>query len=117
MPFVVGPMGVGVDAERSNGLVIGDERAPAEGAGSENGFNAQLAGFNREVFTNEDRLASADNVFGEVIPGGTRVHRLAITADHFQIEIVGVADRVRGRNIKILDVAEAAQIFPTFTWE
>src|SRR5258708_305192 len=117
MPFVVGPIVVGVDAERSNGLVIGDERDSAEGAGSENGFNAQLAGFNREIFTNEDRLASADNVFGEVIPGGTRVHGLALTANHFEIEIDGVADRVRGSNIKIFDVEEAAQLFPNFDEE
>src|SRR5258708_34991914 len=117
MAFIVGALVAGVDAGRSNGLVMGAERHSTEGAGSETGFNAQLAGFNSEIFADEDRLASADDVFGEVIPGGTRVHGLALTANHFEIEIDSVADRARGRNIKIFDIEEAAQRLPDFVGE
>src|SRR5258708_12553265 len=58
-----------------------------------------------------------DDGFGEVIPGGKRVHGLAFTANQFEIEIDGVADRVRGSNIKIFDIEEAAQLFPDFDEE
>jgi len=45
------------------------------------------------------------------------VHGLALSANHFEIEIDGVADRVRGSNIKIFDIEEAAQLFPDFDEE
>jgi hypothetical protein len=52
-----------------------------------------------------------------VIPGGTRVHGAALTAKHFKFKIDGVADRVRGSDIEVINVEEAAELFPDFQEE
>jgi hypothetical protein len=45
------------------------------------------------------------------------VHGLALVANHFEIEIDGVADRIRGSDKEIFDVEEAAELFPNFAEE
>jgi hypothetical protein len=42
------------------------------------------------------------------------MHGLALAANHFEIEIDGVADRVRRSDIEIFDVEKAAELFPDF---
>jgi hypothetical protein len=73
--------------------------------------------FDDEILADEDRLAGANDVFGEVIPGGTRVHGLALAANHFEIEIDDVTDRIGRSDVEIFDIKQAAEFFPDFAKE
>src|ERR1700676_147742 len=106
---------VRVNAEDSDGLVVGDERNAAEGAAGANGFDTEFAGLAHVIIANEHGLTSAQNIFGDVIAGGARALRLAHPVNHFEFELNGISQQIGRGDIKILHVEEAAKFFPDFS--
>src|SRR5271157_2555185 len=112
--FVKGAILIGEDAQRANGVIIGNQRNSAEGARSAQSIDAEFADFGEIVFANENGLPGAQDVLGEVIAGGARAFRHAHAINHFQLKLDSIAQGIRGREIEILHIEEAAQLFPDF---
>jgi hypothetical protein len=92
--------------ESADGVVVSDG-GTTERAGRADGLYSQFLYFIDEIFADEDGLARAKNIFGDVITGGPRAFGHANGVDHFQFEAYGIAERIKGSEIEILHVEQA----------
>src|SRR5208337_16357 len=115
--FVEGAILIGEDAQRADGVIVGNQRNSAEGAQGTQSIDAEFADFGEIVFANENGLAGAQDVLGEVIAGGARALRHTHAINHFQFKLDGVARGIGSCEIEILHIEKAAQLFPDFAEE
>src|SRR5262249_36930602 len=96
MAFVEGFFLVGKDAQGGDRAVVGNQGDAAERARGANRFNAELADLSWVIFADENGLTGAQDVFRDVIAGGTGTLGHAYAANHFQLKFHDVADGVEG---------------------
>src|SRR5580692_6385782 len=112
--LIKGAFVFGKNGHHADGVVIRDERNAAVAAVLENGLHAEFFDFRGVVLANKHRLTGADDVLGDVVPRGTAARGLELAANHFNVELHFIAQRVKRADVKILHVEEAAELFPNF---
>src|SRR5580700_4804370 len=91
MAFVVCALVVGEDAQSADGVIVSDKRNATEGPGSAERLDAELADFGDEVVANKNGLASAENIFGEMVAGRAGALGKTNALDEFEVEVNLVA--------------------------
>src|SRR5262249_680454 len=115
MSFVEGTLVLREDRHGTDGMVVSHERHTHKAATAQEGLDAELADLVGIVLTDQDGLAGANDVLGDVIARGTCALGHVFAVDDFDVEDHFVADGIERANIEILDIEEAAQLFPNFT--
>src|SRR5579872_1287876 len=117
MPLVKRALVFGKHGHRADGVVIRDKRHPAEAAVLQDRLDAKFFDFGDVVIANKHRLTRTDDVLRDIVACGTAARRSEDAVCHFYIKPHFVTKRVERANVKILDIKQAAELFPDFVEE
>ena len=117
MPFVKDAFILGKNSHRADSVIVGDKRNAAEAASFAKRLDAEFFDFGGVIFADQDRLARTNDVFRDVVSGRTAARRFEHAANHFDIELHFVANRIERADVKVLDVKQAPKLLPDFALE
>ena len=96
----------------ADGAIMEHQGHSAETSHTLNGLDPQAVHFGREILADEQRLAGANQIFGQVIPHGAGALRQTHAFAHFQFELDFVVNGVVPGHVKIVHVKEPLHLFP-----